>query len=420
MALRSGGSNVVSRTVDGSCALLLAATAIYISGPHSIKPVLIQIKPASLMLYVLSTVVFTLVWNKCVALAGLYERFGHTTGWVLSRTARVSVVMTIVLASFLAIAPMAAQRTRAVAIFFAFSFFYEVLSFYIKAKASGRTETALILGTGRRAQKAWRELRVAQSNSVTFAGFVGDCDRSALAPDIRERCVAKTEDLSTYLLDNPVDVMIVATSLRSDFDLTRNAIAVAQMFDIKVLCLEDRFELGHAPAGHEHVFSALVVTDEAKQFRTVIRYAVDKAVATLAFAVAAPIFAVTLILASVATDEPVFVREQRFGYHRKRFQMLSFNPSLTRSDALAHSGFRKHLATFLRITRLDMLPRLWNVLSGDMSLFGPEPMTTHGPSPLQDPAWAQMFRDKPGMFTQTDATKSNATVLSRSASLSHR
>jgi hypothetical protein len=401
MVLQSGQSNFGFRTIDGFFGVVLAGTAVYLSGPLAVTPMLLRGKPGEVQTYLVASLLFTLLWNKCVDLTGLNERFVHTVGRMLVRSARVAAVMTTALASILALVPIAEHRGFAIALFFGFAFLYKAFSFFIKAKLSAHRETAIILGTGRRAQKAWREFRIGQYRSATFAGFVGDCDRSTLGPDIRKHCVTRMVDLSAFLLENPVDIMIVATSLRTDFDVTRNAIAVAEMYDVKVFCLEDRFELGHAPGEHEHVFTELAADNEAQQFRSKMKYTVDKVVAGISLALFAPVLTLPLALASLFVNGPLIIREPRYGYHRRRFQMLSFNPSL-------------------KVPWLEMLPRLWNVVTGDMSLIGPEPMTTIGLSPTQDPEWANMFREKPGVFRPTHRLKSRSRGIPRTATLIYR
>ena len=78
---------------------------------------------------------------------------------------------------------------------------------------------------------------------------------------------------------------------------------------------------------------------------------------------------------------PVLYHQQRVGQHGRVFTVHKFRSM--RSDAEADTGAGLGRASgdarvtpigrFLRRTRLDELPQLWNVLCGDMSLVGPRP-----------------------------------------------
>jgi len=76
------------------------------------------------------------------------------------------------------------------------------------------------------------------------------------------------------------------------------------------------------------------------------------------------------------TGSPLFVQE-RVGRGKQPFKLVKFR-TMSKDTAsvashLASSASITKLGDFLRRTKLDELPQLWNVLKGDMSLVGPRP-----------------------------------------------
>lgn len=89
-----------------------------------------------------------------------------------------------------------------------------------------------------------------------------------------------------------------------------------------------------------------------------------------------PILVILLIIGFFDTGSPIF-QQERVGRGKKPFRLIKF-----RSMHLNAPSVATHLASassitpfgrFLRKSKLDELPQLWNVFIGDMSLVGPRP-----------------------------------------------
>ncbi len=92
-----------------------------------------------------------------------------------------------------------------------------------------------------------------------------------------------------------------------------------------------------------------------------------------------PLLVLLALLIKVSDGGPVFYRQTRIGQYGKPFRIWKFRSMVMNADRLG-PGIGKdgdpritRVGRFLRKTKLDDLPQLFNVLAGNMSLVGPRP-----------------------------------------------
>jgi lipopolysaccharide/colanic/teichoic acid biosynthesis glycosyltransferase len=95
--------------------------------------------------------------------------------------------------------------------------------------------------------------------------------------------------------------------------------------------------------------------------------------------VLSPVFLVLALFVKFSDWGPVFFRQQRVGKDGVLFWILKFRSMVVNAERLGLSVTRNgdaritRIGRFMRKTKLDELPQLWNVFCGEMSFVGPRP-----------------------------------------------
>ena len=146
---------------------------------------------------------------------------------------------------------------------------------------------------------------------------------------------------------------------------------------------------------------------------------VEAMVASVGLVLVAPVIALTGLGIALSSGRPVFFRQKRVGQHGDTFELYKLRtmmPSAGGPQITSNGDSRiTRLGRFLRHTKLDELPTLWNVLRGDMSLVGPRPEVPRFVK-LADPIWQKVLAVKPGITDPvTLRLRSESELLARIA-----
>jgi O-antigen biosynthesis protein WbqP len=113
-----------------------------------------------------------------------------------------------------------------------------------------------------------------------------------------------------------------------------------------------------------------------------------------------PVLLVLTLIGLFDTGSPIF-RQVRVGRHQQPFTLVKFRTmkvdTASVATHLASSASITRFGHFLRKTKLDELPQLWNVLKGDMSLVGPRPGLFNQEELTEERAKRGVFDVRPGI-----------------------
>lgn len=138
----------------------------------------------------------------------------------------------------------------------------------------------------------------------------------------------------------------------------------------------------------------------------IVKRLCDVVLSAMGLLLTSPFFAVIALMIKCTDRGPVFYRQDRLTKDGQVFSICKFRTMI--QDAEKHTGARlasDHddrilpVGRFLRRTRLDELPQLWNILKGDMSLVGPRPERPELAAEIEEsiPEFAYRLKVKAGL-----------------------
>jgi lipopolysaccharide/colanic/teichoic acid biosynthesis glycosyltransferase len=214
---------------------------------------------------------------------------------------------------------------------------------------SARKENAIIIGSGRETEELKEEINRNDIYNIRF--------------------VPKSEDASVIVIDlsdERVEPLLP--------DLYSLIFSGVKFIDIHKL-YEDIFE--RVPLSLlKYNWFLENVSSAPKAGYDAMKRLMDMAFALAALVVTAPFFPFIALAIKLDSEGPAFISQERFGQNNKIVNLFKFR-SMTGNDKGKWPGHNDDRITkvgaFLRRSRIDELPQLWNVLKGDISLIGPRP-----------------------------------------------
>jgi len=135
-----------------------------------------------------------------------------------------------------------------------------------------------------------------------------------------------------------------------------------------------------------------------------LKRALDIFVATSAFILLSPLILVIIILLLLTGEYQVFYRQRRIGHHGKPFHILKFvtmvknSPNMGTGEITLRNDPRvTAVGKFLRRTKINELPQIFNVIAGQMSIVGPRPLMEVSYNLYTPEQQKEIYASKPGI-----------------------
>ena len=137
-----------------------------------------------------------------------------------------------------------------------------------------------------------------------------------------------------------------------------------------------------------------------RHYESVFLRGFDIVFSLLGLVLGLPLLLIIFLIGLFDSGSPIFF-QKRIGKSKREFTLMKFR-TMTKGTAsvathLAQKSSVTKFGGFLRKTKLDELPQLWNVLMGDMSLVGPRPCLFNQEELIVEREKRGVFQVRPGI-----------------------
>ncbi|MCB1911004.1 MAG: TIGR03013 family PEP-CTERM/XrtA system glycosyltransferase [Rhodocyclaceae bacterium] len=265
----------------------------------------------------------------------------------------------------------------------------------------------LVLGAGADAAHIERVLSGVESRGLEVVGFVSmDPDE---VPQVRGRVLGAPSRLLQLVREERADEVIVAVRERRGGVLPLRDLLDCKMLGVKVLDLSSFFERVQGQVRIDSLRASwLIYGDGFRQglARSAVKRTFDILAALVLLTLALPVMLISALIIMLQDGAPVFYRQERVGQHGRTFKVIKFRSMRNDAEkdgkprwAAANDDRVTRYGKLMRLTRIDELPQLFNVLKGEMSLVGPRPERPYFVDQLtaEVPFYAVRHCVKPGL-----------------------
>jgi sugar transferase (PEP-CTERM system associated) len=243
-------------------------------------------------------------------------------------------------------------------------------------------ERILVVGTGDTARKVTRHILDQKDFAYRVVGFIDDDPRRVGERIVNPGIIGTPTDIPRLIAEHQIDRIIVGLADR------RGKFPIDELLHAKLrgIRVED------ATTTYERVTGKILIDDlrpswlifsdgfRVSRLTRWLKRVIDLTLAVVLAVLSAPLMLLTAIAIAIESGFPVLYCQERVGENGQSFTLCKFRSM--RKDAeedgrpvWARNGDERitRVGRFIRLTRLDELPQLWNVLKGDMSFVGPRP-----------------------------------------------
>jgi sugar transferase (PEP-CTERM system associated) len=284
------------------------------------------------------------------------------------------------------------------------------IAFDWMSRRMGPRERLLLVGTSVAAVTLARELFERRNElGVDIVGFVDPDPARVGAAVINPGVIGTIENIPSIARDHAVDRVVVSLS-DARGKLPMQALLEMKLGGIAFDHLASVYEEYTGKIAIENLRPSWLIFSEGFRKSRMLEASkrlLDILLAAIGLIIAAPVLTLVAIAVRVTSRGPALYHQKRVGLNGREFTVHKFRSMRQDAEALTGPVWASKagdprvtpIGRFLRQSRLDELPQLWNVLVGEMSFVGPRPERPEFVSELteQIPYYGQRHVVRPGL-----------------------
>ncbi|WP_290871858.1 TIGR03013 family XrtA/PEP-CTERM system glycosyltransferase [Aquabacterium sp.] len=244
-------------------------------------------------------------------------------------------------------------------------------------------QRVLIIGTGNEAHAVATDLKSRRLRSHAVIGFYPAGESVLPANDKRFNIFGQAQRIEDIVNQHDVNQIIVAVKEQRGGNVPMDQLLSARVQGIPVMDLATFYEQTTGEVPVDSLKASFLVYGRGfaqGPVRIVIKRLFDILSSGALILLTLPLMLLTMLAIRLESKGPIIYRQERVGLGGKGFMCLKFRSMRTDAEkdgvavwASKNDSRITRVGAFIRKTRIDELPQLFSVLSGEMSMVGPRP-----------------------------------------------
>lgn len=340
---------------------------------------------------ILPCIVINTYWLIVFAIFGLYGKWKNTSRFdeIISvyKTITIGAVLFVLIAFSEALSISSAKLialgywASLIVLVGGGRIFMRTIQRYLLLKGIG-LRPSIIVGTTDLVRGMVAKVKASPLLGYHIIGVVPISGNRKIKSIEKEKVLGTVENLHAIIEKHNVTDVLIALEFKEENEIFR-IITAADSFDVDYSILPGPSDVlsGRMMFNHLYGFPMIrILAEPMPPWERNVKRMIDIGTSLLAFLLLWPLLLIIAVAIKIDSHGPILYIQERVGHRGKGFNLWKFRSMVVDAEkdsgpvwAGKYDSRITRVGKFIRRTRLDELPQIYNILVGDMSLVGPRP-----------------------------------------------